>query len=156
MGHLQCQKIHTQPLGSVRSPSGVSDHLQNEIVLQHPLCCVSKHSSTSPKYFTACCSRVPGRVARSPAPRKPGGEGRVLGTTRPEAVALMTAPGPSEVSSQPWACVCSQQRRPQICSDPHWTSRGTECLADKGSLTISGRRSSAVVSLKSVHRQVQV
>ena len=62
----------------------------------------------------------------------------MLGTTRPEAVALMTAPGPIEVSSQPQARVCSQQGRPQVCSDPHWTARGTECLADKGSLTISG------------------
>lgn len=67
---------------------------------------------------------------KDPRPFKPGGEGRVLGATRPAAVALATAPGPSEVSSQ--------QRRPQIRSDPHWTSRGTECLADKGSLAISG------------------
>lgn len=75
---------------------------------------------------------------KDPRPFKPGGEGRVLGATRPAAVALATAPGPSEVSSQPRARVCSQQRRPQIRSDPHWTSRGTECLADKGSLAISG------------------
>ena len=64
------------------------------------------------------------------------------------AVTLTTGPGPREVSKQPQASVCSQQHCPQICSDPRWTSGGTECLADKGSLAISGRRSSAVGSFE--------